>query len=218
MVHKVVVDHAAMATGRVVIVVRASLIAMTAARAAMTVTARAVIVARASLIAMTAARAAMTVTGRVVRESSMVIVRVVIVVRASLIVMTAAHAAMTVTARVVRASSMVTARGVIVVRASLIAMTAARAAMTTALAVRVDSIAVIKTNLSVRRRRPIFVAPRSFTARVAASTAKTTRSSHVARMTTAKSLTRAQCAHRVSVIRVAMSDAQPTSALAISVP
>ncbi|NDG98648.1 MAG: hypothetical protein EBY11_12025 [Proteobacteria bacterium] len=151
-VHKVVVDHAAMATGRVVIVVRAS----------------------------------STATGRVVI--------------------------------VARASSTVTGREVIVARASLIAMTAARAATATARAVRVDSIAVIETNLSVRRRLPIFVAPRSFTARVAASTAKTTRSSHVARMTTAKSLTRAQCAHRVSVIRVAMSDAQPTSALAISVP
>ncbi|NDE67012.1 MAG: hypothetical protein EB062_02815 [Actinobacteria bacterium] len=75
---------------------RASLIAMTAARAAMTVTARVVIVAHASLIAMTAARAAMA-TG--------------LVARASLIAMTAARAA-TATARAVRESSMVIVRGV----------------------------------------------------------------------------------------------------------
>jgi len=198
----------------IVRVVRANLIAMTGVRVVMMVTARA---ARASLTVMTGVRVVMMAIARVVRESSTVIDRAVIAVRASLIAMTAAvRANLTVTtdarvatteiarAMIARANLTVTTAAV---RASLIAMIVARAAL----------IAAIVTSRSVRRPRRIVDAQRCSSAKVAVSTAKIIRV-RLAVMTSGRSLTRAQCADRESVMFAATSGAQPTSALAINVP
>jgi hypothetical protein len=82
---------------------------------------------------------------------------------------------------------------------------------------RVALIAVIATSRSVRRPTLIVVAQRSSSAKVVASTAKTTQLYRVARTTNGRSLTRGQCADRESGMFAATSGVQPTSALAINV-
>ncbi|MGA1311556.1 MAG: hypothetical protein ACO30L_00575 [Ilumatobacteraceae bacterium] len=191
-------------------------------RVVMMATARA---APASLTVMTGVPVAMTVTARVARASSMGIVRVVRgsltamidvrvvmmatarAVRASLIAMTGVRVVMMATARAVRASLTVTGRATIAVRASSTATTGAHGVL----------IAAIATSRSVRRPTLIVVAQRSSSAKVVASTAKTTQSYRVARTTSGRSLTRGQCADRESGMFAATSGVQPTSALAINV-
>ncbi|MFZ9805079.1 MAG: hypothetical protein ACO3ER_01905 [Ilumatobacteraceae bacterium] len=160
------------------------------------------------VVMMATARAApanLRVTARVARASSMGIVRVV---RGSLTAMIDVRVVMMATARAVRASLIaMTGRATIAVRASSTAMTGARVAL----------IAAIATSRSVRRPTLIVVALRSSSAKVVASTAKTTQSYRVARTTNGRSLTRGQCADRESGMFAATSGVQPTSALAINV-
>jgi hypothetical protein len=111
------------------------------------------------------------------------------------------------TAHAVRASLTVTGRATIAVRASSTATTGAHGVL----------IAAIATSRSVRRPTLIVVALRSSSAKVVASTAKTTQSYRVARTTSGRSLTRGQCADRESGMFAATSGVQPTSALAINV-
>ncbi|MFZ9354734.1 MAG: hypothetical protein ACO3BU_00700, partial [Ilumatobacteraceae bacterium] len=182
-------------------VVRGSLTAMIDVRVVMMATARAAPasltvmtgVVRASLIAMTGVRVAMMATAHAVR--------------ASLTVMTGARVVMMATAHAARASLTVTGRATIAARAGSTAMTGARVAL----------IAAIATSRSVRRPTLIVVAQRSSSAKVVASTAKTTQLYRVARTTSGRSLTRGQCADRESGMFAATSGVQPTSALAINV-
>ncbi|MFZ9340237.1 MAG: hypothetical protein ACO24J_06420, partial [Ilumatobacteraceae bacterium] len=177
--------------GDQMVVVRASLTAMIVVRVVMMATAR-------------AAPANLKVTARVARASSMGIVRVV---RGSLTAMIDVRVVMMATARAARASLTVTGRATIAARAGSTAMTGARVAL----------IAAIATSRSVRRPTLIVVAQRSSSAKVVASTAKTTQSYRVARTTSGRSLTRGQCADRESGMFAATSGVQPTSALAINV-
>jgi hypothetical protein len=192
-------------------------------RASLTVTAHAMIVARASLNVMTVVarasltvmigvRVAMMVTDLAVRGSSTVIDRAMIAVRASLIAMTAAvrgNLTVTTDARVATTE---------IARANLTATTAVvRASSTVTTGAHGVLIAAIVTSRSVRRPRRIVDAQRCFSAKVAVSTAKIIRV-RLAVMTSGRSLTRAQCADRESVMFAATSGAQPTSALAINVP
>jgi len=186
-------------------------------------------VVRANLIAMTGVRVVMMVIARVVRASLTVTAHAMIAARASLTVMIGVRVVMMVTDLAVRGSSTVIARAMIAVRGSLIAMTAAvRANLTaTTAVVRASStattgahgvlIAAIATSRSVRRPTLIVVAQRSSSAKVVASTAKTTQLYRVARTTSGRSLTRGQCADRESGMFAATSGVQPTSALAINV-
>ncbi|MFZ9820641.1 MAG: hypothetical protein ACO3DU_00435, partial [Ilumatobacteraceae bacterium] len=150
-------------------------------------------VVRASLIAMTGVRVAMMATAHAVR--------------ASLTVMIVVRVVMMATARAARASLTVTGRATIAVRASSTATTGAHGVL----------IAATATSRSVRRPTLIVVALRSSSAKVVASTAKTTQSYRVARTTNGRSLTRGQCADRESGMFAATSGVQPTSALAINV-
>ena len=169
-----------------------------------------------------AAPASLKVTARVARASSMGIVRVV---RGSLTAMIDVRVVMMATARAARASliAMTGARVVMMAtaraaRASLIVMTVvARAGSTAMTGARVALIAAIATSRSVRRPTLIVVAQRSSSAKVVASTAKTTQLYRVARTTNGRSLTRGQCADRESGMFAATSGVQPTSALAINV-
>ena len=202
--------------GDQMVVVRASLTAMIVVRVVMTVIAR-------------AAPANLKETARVVRESSTVTAHAMIAARASLNVMTVVarasltgmigvRVAMMVTDLAVRGSSTVIDRAMIAVRASLIVMTVvARAGSTAMTGARVALIAAIATSRSVRRPTLIVVAQRSSSAKVVASTAKTTQLYRVARTTNGRSLTRGQCADRESGMFAATSGVQPTSALAINV-
>ena len=176
-----------------------------------------------------AAPANLKETARVVRESSTVTAHAMIAARASLNVMTVVarasltgmigvRVAMMVTDLAVRGSSTVIDRAMIAVRASLIVMTVvARAGSTAMTGARVALIAAIATSRSVRRPTLIVVAQRSSSAKVVASTAKTTQLYRVARTTNGRSLTRGQCADRESGMFAATSGVQPTSALAINV-
>jgi hypothetical protein len=143
---------------------------------------------------------------------------VTVAARASLTAMTGDRAVMMVTDRAmiaVHASSTVMT---VAARASLTAMTGARGVMmATARVARAALIAAIATSRSVRRPRRIVDAQRCSSAKVAVSTAKIIRV-RLAVMTSGRSLTRAQCVDRESVMLAATSGAQPTSALAINVP
>ena len=208
----------------IVRVVRANSIAMTGVRVVMMVTARAAresstvtAVARASLTVMIGVRVAMMVTDLAVRGSSTVIDRAMIAVRASLIAMTAAVRASLTATTDARVATTEIARAMIA-RANLIAMTAvARASLTATTGAHGVLIAAIATSRSVRRPRRIVDAQRCSSAKVAVSTAKIIRV-RLAVMTSGRSLTRAQCADRESVMFAATSGVQPTSALAINDP
>ncbi|MFZ9192378.1 MAG: hypothetical protein ACO224_06100 [Ilumatobacteraceae bacterium] len=198
--------------GDQMVVVRASLTAMIVVRVVMTVIARAAPanlkvtarVIRGSLTAMIDVRVVMMATARAAPASLTVMTGVV---RASLTVMIDVRVAMMATARAAPASLTVTGRATIAARAGSTAMTGARVAL----------IAAIATSRSVRRPTLIVVAQRSSSAKVVASTAKTTQLYRVARTTSGRSLTRGQCADRESGMFAATSGVQPTSALAINV-
>jgi hypothetical protein len=209
-VRVVIVDRASLTV--TVRVARASSIAMTGVRTVMMATGRAMIAVHASSTVMTVAARASSIAMTGARASLMATAPAV---RGSLTGMTGARASLMATARVVRASLTVIAHAA---RASLkVTARVVRASSTAMTGVRAVLIAAIATSRSVRRPRRIVDAQRCSSAKVAVSTAKIIRV-RLAVMTSARSLTRAQCVDRESVMFAATSGAQPTSALAINVP